>query len=44
MFSTYIFRTAYGSLDLSRGAAGSYIMVAITALISLFLAWRFRAD
>jgi multiple sugar transport system permease protein len=44
VFSTYIFRTAYGSLDLSRGAAGSYIMVAITALISLFLAWRFRAD
>jgi multiple sugar transport system permease protein len=42
VFSTYIFQTSYGSLDLSKGAAGSFIMVFITALISFFLARRFR--
>lgn len=42
VFSTYIFQTSYGSLQLSRGAAGSFIMVIITALISIFLARRLR--
>lgn len=42
VFSTYIFQTSYGSLDLSKGAAGSFIMVLITALVSFFLARSFR--
>jgi multiple sugar transport system permease protein len=41
VFSTYIFRVSYGNLDLSQGAAGSFIMVCITAIISLIVARRF---
>jgi multiple sugar transport system permease protein len=44
VFSTYIFRISYGSLDLSQGAAGSFIMVFITAVISLIMARRFRSS
>jgi multiple sugar transport system permease protein len=43
VFSTHIFRVSYGSLDLSQGAAGSFIMVFITAVISLIMARRFSS-
>jgi len=42
VFSTYIFRVSFNSLNLSQGAAGSFIVVLITAGISLLLARRLR--
>ncbi len=42
VFSTYIFRVSFNSLNLSQGAAGSIIMVLITAGISLLLARQLR--
>ncbi len=42
VFSSYIFTVSFNNLDLSRGAAGSFIMVLITAVSSLIMVRRFR--
>jgi len=42
VFSTYIFRVSFTNLNLSQGAAGSLVMVFITALMSFILSRRFR--
>ena len=42
VFSTYIFRVSFTNLNLSQGAAGSLVMVLITALMSFILSRRFK--